>query len=141
MSYSEFLYEEFSAPDTVAIHGTIGISVKVTNVSDRAGDEVVQLYLRDKVADVARPVQQLAGFKRFEIPARQARVIRFQIDLTQLAYFDQEMKFVVDAGEIEVMVGASCADIRARATVMLQGERRQLQQQQIVATQVQVTED
>jgi len=140
LSYSGFVYEDFDCPDTVTVHGTIPVAVKVSNASKRDGDEVVQLYVRDEIADVARPVLQLAGFKRLEIPAGEARVVRFQLDLTQLAYFDGDMKFVVDPGAIQVMVGASSSDIRERATVMVQGERRQLQQQQVVATQVQVAE-
>ena len=60
------------------------------------------------------------------------------MDASQLGYFDRQMRFVVDPGEVEILVGASSRDIRLRGTVVLKGERRPLQQQQQVATQVEV---
>lgn len=138
LSYTQFEYEELSCPDTVELHAGINLWVTVRNVGDRAGDEVVQVYLRDKVADAARPVQQLAGFKRVTIPAGQARRLKFLLDATQLGYYDRGMRFGVDPGEVEVLVGSSSRSIHLRKTVVLKGERRPLQQKQVVATQVEV---
>ena len=101
---------------------------------------MVQLYVSDKVADVARPVRQLVGFKRLPIPAGGRRRVKFLLDSSQLGYYDRQMRFVVDPGEVEVMVGSSSRDIHLRKTVVLQGERRPLQQQQVLATQVEVVE-
>ena len=140
LSYASFDYEELSCPDTVDVHATMNVWVTLRNTSDREGDEVVQLYVNDKVADVARPVRQLAGFKRLTIPARARRRVKFLLDASQLGYYDRQMRFVVDAGEVEVMVGSSSRDIHLRKTVVLQGERRPLQQQQVLATQVEVVE-
>ena len=140
MSYTSFDYEELSCPDTVDVHATMNVWVTLRNTGDRDGDEVVQLYVNDKVADVARPVRQLAGFKRLMIPAGARRRVKFLLDASQLGYYDRQMRFVVDAGEVEVMVGSSSRDIHLRKTVVLQGERRPLQQQQVLATQVEVVE-
>jgi beta-glucosidase len=141
LSYSTFEYLDFSCPDTVDVHATINLWVTVRNESDRDGDEVVQIYLRDKVADVARPVRKLAGFQRVPIPAGASRRLKFLVDTSQLGYYDRQMRFVVDPGEVEVQVGASSRDIRARGIVMLQGERRPLSQKQVVATQVEIFEE
>ncbi|MCZ6617180.1 MAG: glycoside hydrolase family 3 C-terminal domain-containing protein [Gammaproteobacteria bacterium] len=136
LSYASFTYENLRCPDTVDTHSVINVGVTIINDSDCAADEVVQLYVHDKIADVARPVQQLAGFARLSLQPQERRDIQFQVDISQLAYFNRAMEFVVDPGEVDVMLGASSKDIRCRKTVMVQGERRQLQQRQIVATQV-----
>ncbi len=141
LSYSSFAYTELTCPDTADVHSAIDLWVTVVNDSDRDGEEVVQLYVRDKVADVSRPVQQLAGFKRVALAAGASCSVRFHMDASLLAYYDRKMRFVVDPGEIELMVGASSRDIRLRATVVLQGEQRPLQQQQVLATQVEVHHD
>ncbi len=138
LGYAEFEYEELSCPDTVEVRATINLWVTVRNTSERDGEEVVQVYVDDKVADVARPVRQLVGFKRLQVPAGERRRLKFLLDASQLGYYDRSMRFVVDPGDVEVMIGASSRDIRLRKTVVLQGERRILQRQQIVATQVDV---
>ena len=140
LSYTSFDYEELSCPDTVDVHATINVWVTVRNTGGRDGDEVVQVYVNDKVADVARPVRQLVGFKRVPVPAGRRRCVKFLLDATQLGYYDRQMRFVVDPGEVEVLVGSSSRDIHLRKTVVLQGDRRPLQQQQVVATQVEVVE-
>lgn len=139
LSYSHFAYRELSCPDTADVHSAVNIWVTLCNESDLPGEEVVQLYLHDRVADVARPVQQLAGFTRVALAAGACCRIRFQMDTSLLGYYDRGMRFVVDPGEVEVMVGASSRDIRLRSTLVLQGERRPLKQQQVLATQVEVT--
>jgi beta-glucosidase len=136
LSYATFEYEDLSCPDTVDVHSAINLWVTVRNTSELDGDEVVQVYLNDKVADVARPVRQLAGFKRLTLKAGAQQRLKFQIDVTQLCYYDRSMRLVVDPGEVEVMVGSSSRDIHLRKTLVLQGDRRPLQRQQIVATQV-----
>ncbi|MFU8816178.1 MAG: glycoside hydrolase family 3 C-terminal domain-containing protein, partial [Pseudomonadales bacterium] len=140
LSYSSFEYLELECPHTVDVHATINLWVTVRNDGTMDGDEVVQVYLHDKVADVARPLRKLAAFKRLRVPAGAQRRIKFLIDASQLAYYDRKMQFVVDPGEVEVMVGASSRDVRLRATVVLQGERRPLLQHQVVATQAEVVD-
>ncbi|MEQ8993228.1 MAG: glycoside hydrolase family 3 N-terminal domain-containing protein [Pseudomonadales bacterium] len=140
LSYSRFEYVDLACPDTVDVHATVNLWVTLRNDSDRDGEEVVQVYLRDKVADVARPVRKLAGFKRVAVPAGKAVRLKFMVDTSQLGYYDRQMRFVVDPGEVEIQVGASSRDIRLRGVVVLQGERRPLSQKQVVATLVEVKE-
>jgi beta-glucosidase len=138
LSYASFDYQELSCPDTVDVHATIHVWVTIRNTGSRDADEVVQVYADDKLADVARPTRKLVGFKRLAVPAGARRRLKFLVDASQLGYFDRQMRFVVDPGEVEILVGASSRDIRLRGTVVLKGERRPLQQQQQVATQVEV---
>jgi beta-glucosidase len=141
LSYSAFEYLKLECPDTVDVHASINLWITVRNDSDRDGDEVVQVYLRDKLAEVSRPVRKLAGFQRLGIPAGATRRCKFVVDTSQLGYFDRQHRFVVDPGEVEVQVGASSRDIHLRGTVVLQGDRRPLTQKQVVATQVEVLEE
>ena len=75
------------------------------NTGARAGTEVVQLFLRDEVARVARPDRQLAGFARVELEPGESATVRFRVDPTQLAYYDEQMRLVVEPGAVRVMVG------------------------------------
>ena len=77
-----------------------------------AGDEVVQLYTCDEYACVPRPVKELKGFVRLALQPGETRHVTFHLPVNQLAFYDEEMKLVVEAGTIRVMLGASSADIR-----------------------------
>ncbi len=137
LSYTRFEYDRLVLPDRpIETRGLIPISLRVANVGDRAGDEVVQLYVRDLVASVTRPVQQLAGFARIPFEVGESRQITFQLDPGQLAFYDTEMDFVVEPGAVEIMVGASCADIRQRAVIEIVGDLRRLDPREVVATRV-----
>src|SRR4029077_12291450 len=70
-----------------------------------AGTDVVQLYVRDEVARVARPERQLAGFVRVALEPGQARTGRFVVDPTTFAYYDEDMRLVIDPGDVRIMVG------------------------------------
>ncbi|MBN2171724.1 MAG: fibronectin type III-like domain-contianing protein, partial [Candidatus Krumholzibacteriota bacterium] len=97
--------------DTAAVHFT------VTNAGDRDGDEVAQLYLRDALASVARPVMELKGFQRVHLRAGETRALRFAITPDMLAMLDRDLERVVEPGDFRVMIGASCRDIRLRETL------------------------
>jgi beta-glucosidase len=135
LSYTSFAYE-----DLVIASGStnepINISLTVHNTGNRTGDEVVQLYVRDDIASVARPDQQLIGFVRLGLEAGQARQLTFVVHPSRLAFYDPEMRFVTEPGSFTFSVGASSADIRASQTITLTGERAEYQQRAIVATQV-----
>lgn len=139
-SYAWFEYEDLVCPDTVDVHATINLWVTVRNVSGVDGDEVVQVYVHDRVAEVARPERRLVGFKRLNVAAGGRRRLKFVVDASQLGYYDRGMRFVVEPGEVEFMVGSSSRDIHLRKTVVLQGERRPLKQKQVLATQVEVVD-
>jgi len=96
----------------------------VRNTGDRAGAEVVQLYFRDPVAQVTRPVQQLLGFARVELAAHEATEVTFRIAADRFAYTGVDLARIVEAGAIELMVGSSSADIRHRHSITLIGPTR-----------------
>jgi beta-glucosidase len=115
LSYSHFEYAALQiAPDISAPSDSVVVTCRVRNAGHMGGDEVVQLYLRDEVASVTRPVMELAGFTRVHIPAGEARTIRFVVRPEQLSLLDAGLTRRVEPGRFRVMVGASSADIRLR---------------------------
>ena len=84
------------------------------NTGSRAGDEVVQLYIRDLLATVARPVIQLAGFTRISLAPGEEKEVSFVLGPDQLSLVDRDLKRVVEPGQFRVMVGASSKDLRLR---------------------------
>lgn len=114
LGYGRFDYGELALSETaIDAQGQIEISVVVRNTSTVAADEVIQLYVRDPVAAVARPVQELRGFRRVTFAPGQAKRIRFTLTPAQVAFWDAG-GWRIQPGAIQVMVGASSADIRAR---------------------------
>ena len=110
LSYSRFDYGALAIeqrPDAATI------SVAVTNAGARTAEEVVQLYIRDRIATVARPVSELRGFHRLALKPGETRTVRFTLANDQLALW-KAGEWVVEPGAIEVMVGSSSADVRAR---------------------------
>jgi beta-glucosidase len=139
LSYTQFAYADLTVTPAVGTPSTpLEIAIAVTNSGARAGDEVVQLYAQDLVASVTRPVQQLVGFVRLHLAAGETARVRFTLDPSQLAFFDAAMRFVVEPGNFRIMVGASSDDIRAEATVALEGAVRELSTADLVPTRVTV---
>jgi len=87
--------------------GRLVVSVDVKNVGDRPGDEVVQLYIRDPVASVVRPVKELAGFERVSLLAGETKPVRFELGPERLGLYNRQLQFVVEPGEFRVFVGTS----------------------------------
>ncbi len=85
----------------------MGVSVAVENVGDRDGDEVVQLYIRDVAASVARPVRELRGFERVTLRPGEARTVRFALGPKDLGFYGRSMRFAVEPGAFKVFVGTS----------------------------------
>ena len=112
LSYTNFKITnlQLSAPPIQA-DGTLTVSVDVENVGRRAGDEVVQLYIRDVVATMTRPVKELKGFQRVTLQPGEKRRVTFVLDREQLGFWNREMRYVVEPGEFRVMVGSSSADV------------------------------
>ncbi len=99
--------------------GDIKISVTLTNNGTRAGDETVQLYLRDLVSRQAQPKMMLRGFKRMTITPGQSRKVTFTLTPEQLTYYQKDGSWGVEAGRFDIMIGASAEDIRARSSFNL----------------------
>lgn len=100
----------------VSPRGRIHVRFALQNIGDRAGDEVVQMYVRDCHATMVRPVKELAGFKRIHLEPGEIREITFSMKASQMAFLDEEMRWKTEKGELEIQVGASSEDIRLQGT-------------------------
>ena len=96
----------------------------VRNTGPRTGDEVVQLYVRDDVASVTRPIRELRGFERITLEPGQSRTVSFTLQTDDLAFYDQRMERVVEPGAFTVWVGASSGDDARPAHFEVIGEVR-----------------
>ncbi|HEX2486949.1 MAG TPA: glycoside hydrolase family 3 C-terminal domain-containing protein, partial [Myxococcota bacterium] len=135
LSYARFEYAALRIePAAIAASGRTRITLEVTNASDVEADEVVQLYAHDPVASVPRPVKQLVGFLRVPLRPHQTRLVVFELDASQLAFYGQGGALAVEAGAIEVMVGASSTDVRLEGRFAIEGERRTLRPGERVPT-------
>ncbi|HEY5218418.1 MAG TPA: glycoside hydrolase family 3 C-terminal domain-containing protein, partial [Gemmatimonadaceae bacterium] len=118
LSYTTFEYSGlFIAPGGIAPDGTALVTCTVKNTGARAGDEVVQLYIHEVLASVARPVMQLEGFARVHLEPGEAKQVTFPITHDNLQILDRNLRWVVEPGEFRVMIGASSRDIRLRGTL------------------------
>ncbi|TRY17706.1 beta-glucosidase [Tessaracoccus rhinocerotis] len=117
LSYTEFSYADLEvSADAIPASGRVEVSLTVTNTGERDGSDVVQLYVRDVFASLSRPVLELAGFQRVELAAGASARVHFTLEASQLAFLDHHMKWFVEAGDFDVMVGASSRDLRLADT-------------------------
>jgi beta-glucosidase len=119
LSYTTFDYANLrTSPQSLKIDGEMDVLVDVTNTGDRAGEEVVQLYVRHLESQVSRPRQELKGFVRIALMAGETRPVTFTLPAGTLSYWDAENnRFVVEPGQIELRVGGSSADVRRKKTI------------------------
>ncbi|HST64147.1 MAG TPA: glycoside hydrolase family 3 N-terminal domain-containing protein [Mycobacteriales bacterium] len=124
-SYTTFEIGDLRLSATsVPTDGEFTATVRVRNTGSRAGDEVVQLYLHDEVAQVARPVRWLTGFARVGLEPGAATDVRFRVHADRTAYTDRDLDRVVEPGAIEVLAGTSAGDLPLSGTVTLTGPVR-----------------
>jgi len=123
LSYTAYEYSDLIYDQKVASDGKLTLSFKVKNSGGLSGDEVVQVYIRDCVSSVVRPVKQLAGFTRVSLEANEIKEVSFTIDMKMLAFHDPQMNQVVEPGEMELYVGASSEDIRLKGSFEIIGEK------------------
>jgi len=110
LSYSEFAYSDLRASrGSMAMGESLTIEVEVTNVGERQADEVVQLYVRDPVASVTRPVRELKGFRRVRLAPEESRTVSFELRTEDLAFHGRDMRLRTEAGRFHVWVGGSSA--------------------------------
>lgn len=113
LSYTTFAYSDLRISEKeVDAQGSIIIEVSVFNTGAYEGDEVVQLYLSDRYADMTRPVKELAGFKRVSLKPGQKETVVFEVMANQMAFLDRDIRWKVEKGVIGVEVGSSSVDIR-----------------------------
>lgn len=111
LSYSTFTYSDLSIDkSSISKDGSATVTVKVTNTSNVAGDEVVQLYINDNYSQVTRPVKELKGFERVSLAAKETKQVSFAITPELLAYYNLAMQYGVEAGDFTLMVGSSSRD-------------------------------
>lgn len=116
LSYTSFAYSNARlSANSISPHGTLTVEVDVTNTGQRAGQEIVQLYIRDAKASVTRPEKELKGFAKLALQPGETKTASMSIDMRSLAYYDDlRFAWVAEAGDFEAVVGASSADIQAR---------------------------
>jgi beta-glucosidase len=108
LSYTKFSYSKPKLLNsTFDNNSIIKVQVEVSNVGDMDGDEVVQLYIRDKVSSVTRPVKELKGYKRINLKIGETKKVIFEITPESLAFYDIDMNYVVEAGSFNIMTGSS----------------------------------
>jgi beta-glucosidase len=124
LSFSTFRYRDLRVSDRTLDPGDqVTVHVEVTNTGARAGDEVVQLYTHQNRSRDAMPGKQLRAFERVHLERGQSKTVRLTVPVSDLAHWDVTRdRWVVEASTHDVMVGASSADIRERATVTVRGE-------------------
>jgi beta-glucosidase len=120
LSYTTFAYSGLRIePAEVAATGKAIVRCAVKNTGTRAGDEVVQLYVRDILASVARPVMELRGFTRVHLEAGEQREVTFELGPEHLRMLDRDMRWIVEPGSFRIMVGTSSKDIRLRGELVV----------------------
>lgn len=125
LSYTQFAYGDLKQSRTsIGANEVIEISAAITNTGKVTGDEVVQLYVRDPVASIARPVLELRGFQRLALKPGERKRVSFTLTPDQFALFQGDNQWLVEAGRIEFMIGASSADLRLRGSFDIAATKR-----------------
>ena len=124
LSYTRFKYSKLiTSAKKVETNGTLEVSFTVQNTGKKAGDEVVQLYVRDEFASIPRPVKELKGFKRLTLQAGESKKVTFSLAIEQMAFYDREMCLSVEPGILEIMVGSSSEEIHLQEQVEITGSQ------------------
>ena len=127
LTYASVEYRDLEvAPAQPTTADVVEVACTVANTGDAAVEEVVQLYVRDEVAPVARPVKQLAGFRRVALDPGASVRVTFAVEPRQLGFHDGDLRFVVEPGEVVLMVGASADDVRLEQRVDVGGPVREI---------------
>ena len=114
LSYTTFSYSPITlSSNELTKDGEIEAKVTVNNTGKCEGTEVVQLYIRDLVGSVTRPVKELKGFKRVTLKEGESCVVTFTIDADLLKFYNGELEYVCEPGEFEVMIGTNSADVQS----------------------------
>jgi beta-glucosidase len=115
LSYTSFGYSHLQLnKKKIKADEQLQVSATITNTGVVDGEEIVQLYLRDLVGSIVRPVIELKDFKKIMLKAGESRTITFTIDKEKLSFFNQQLEWVAETGEFDIMIGASSADIRLK---------------------------
>lgn len=102
----------------------MAVSFGVKNISDIVGDEVVQLYIHDRFASIPRPQKELKGYRRLSLAPGEERKVTFKLPVDQLAFYNHDLELIIEAGEIDVLVGSSSEDIRLSDEFTIAGDKK-----------------
>ncbi len=111
LSYTKFEFSDFNVVADPGVKDQYLVTVDVTNAGKRSGAEIAQLYIRQRCTSVTRPVEQLAGFKKVQLPAGETKTISFILTPYDISFINANMQRVVEAGDLEVMVGGNSVDL------------------------------
>ncbi len=125
LSFTSFHYNDLSINKKQVTGGeVVDISLEVVNSGSLAGEEVVQLYVRDEFATTPRPVKELKGYLRLTLQPGEACTIIFHLPVDLLAFYDEDLNLVLEPGKMDIMLGSSSEDIRLRGLVTITGARK-----------------
>ena len=124
LSYTNFIYSKpILSRSSLDGNESLSVTVNVTNSGNYDGDEIVQMYIRDRVSSVTRPVKELKGYKRVFIKKGETKQVSFKITKDTLAFYDIEMDYCVEPGEFSIMTGSSSADKDLKLTTLTVNKR------------------
>jgi len=120
LSYSSFIYSDIKLSNTVInASKNITATIQVTNTSKTDGKEVVQLYTRDLVGSITRPVKELKGFNKIELKAGETKTVTFTISVNDLKFYNSDLKFVAEPGDFKIFIGGNSRDVKEAAFKLL----------------------
>ena len=122
LSYTTFSYGEMQCPSAFDDKGFLPVSVDVTNTGNYDGEEIVQLYVADKVASMVRPIKELKGFQKVFIPKGQTKRVEFKLNVKDLGFWNNLMQYVVEPGTFEIMVGTNSEELQKKEAVWDDGK-------------------
>lgn len=119
LSYTNFSYDNFTLDKAeMGVNDVINAQVTITNTGKYDGAEIVQLYIRDMVGSVTRPVKELKGFQKIFLKAGESRTVNFEINADMLKFYNSDLDFVCEPGDFEVMIGANSRDVESLPFVL-----------------------
>jgi beta-glucosidase len=139
LSYTSFEYGKLAIHRAQATAGeSLDVSLEITNNGPVAGDEVVQLYIRDEFASIPRPVKELKGYRRLTLRPHETRTVTFHLPVNQLAFYDEDLNLVLEPGKIGLMLGSSSEDIRLRGVFEITGAKKMVLTERVFVCPVDV---
>ena len=119
LSYTTFDYSDVTLSSTrMQADGSLSASVTVKNTGRYDADEIVQLYIRDVVASISRPVKELKGFQRIHLNAGESKTVTFTITPDLLKFYDYNMNFVLEPGDFDIMIGPNSRDVKKKTVTV-----------------------
>lgn len=123
LSYTKYEYDTLQLEkDAIQADGVLKGRLHVRNAGNKAGTEIVQFYVHDVAASMVRPVKELVGFAKVDLQPGEEKTVCLSLPMSQLAFLDADMRWKVEHGKVELMVGASSEDIRGKAEFMIVGD-------------------